>query len=70
VDCYGTHSEGYVESKNCLKKKRSSYSVRPEKINLEEYKNLLLKKLKDTLEIAGFNMNDLRQDKLLLSEHA
>jgi hypothetical protein len=70
VDCYGTHTEGYVESKKCWKKKRSSYSVKPEKINLEEYKNLLLKKLKDTLEIAGFNMNDVRQEKLLLSEHA
>jgi hypothetical protein len=33
---------------------------------LEEYKNLLLEKLKDTLEIAGFNVNDLRQEKLLL----
>ena len=33
---------------------------KPEKINLEEYKNLLLKKLKDTLEIAGFNVIDLR----------
>ena len=52
-----------------LEEEKKSYSVKPEKINLEEYKNLLLKKLKDTLEIAGFNMNDLRQEKLLLSEH-
>ena len=70
MDCYGTHTEGYVESKKCWKKKRNSYSVKAEKINLEEYKNLLLEKLKDTLEIAGFNMNDLSQEKLLLSEHA
>ena len=48
---------------------KGDYSVKPEKINLEEYKNLLLKKLKDTLAITGFN-NDLRQEKLLLSEHA
>ena len=41
---------------------KEDYSVKPEKINLEEYKNLLLRKLKDTLEIAGFNMNDLRKE--------
>ena len=52
---YDTYTEGYVESKKCWKRKRS-YSVKPEKINLEEYKNLLLKKLKDTLAITGFNM--------------
>jgi hypothetical protein len=38
---YGTYTEGCVESKKWWKSKRS-YSVRPEKINLEEYKNLLL----------------------------
>jgi hypothetical protein len=37
---------------------------------LEEYKNLLLEKLKDTLAITGFNVNDLGQEKLLLSELA
>jgi hypothetical protein len=57
---YETYTEGYVESKKCWKRKRRSYSIKPEKINLEEYKDLLLKKLKDTLELAGFNMNDLR----------
>ena len=43
---YETYTEGCVESKKCWKKKRRSYSVKPEKINLEEYKNLLLKKTK------------------------
>ena len=61
---YETFAEEYVKSKKCWKRKRS-YSVKPEKINLNEYKNLLLKKLKDTLEI-GFNMSGLRQEKLLL----
>jgi hypothetical protein len=60
---YETYTEGSVESKKCWKSKRS-YSVKPAKINLEGYKNLLLKKLKDTLEIIGFNVNDLRQEKL------
>jgi hypothetical protein len=31
---------------------------------VEEYKNLLFKKLKDNLEITGFNMNDLKQQEL------
>jgi hypothetical protein len=66
---YDTSTEEYIKSKKCWKKKRS-YSVKPEKINLEEYKNLLLEKLKDTLAITGFNVNDLGQEKLLLSEHA
>jgi hypothetical protein len=64
---YETFTEEYVESKKSWKRKRRSYSVKPEKINLEEYKNLLHRKLKDTLEIAGFNMNDLRQEKPLMS---
>ncbi len=39
--------------------KEKSYSVKPENLNLDEYKNLLLK-LTDSLEITGFNMDDLR----------
>jgi hypothetical protein len=42
---YDTSTEECVESKKCWKTKRS-YSVKPAKINLEGYKNLLLKKLK------------------------
>jgi len=60
VYCYETFTEEYIASKKCWKRKKS-YSVKPEKINLEEYKNLLLRKLKDTLEIAGFNVDDLRR---------
>ena len=40
--------------------KEKSYSVKPENLNLDEYKNLLLNKLKDSLEIVGFSMDDLR----------
>jgi ATP-dependent DNA helicase DinG len=39
--------------------KEKSYSVKPENLNLDEYKNLLLNKLTDSLEIAGFKMDDL-----------
>lgn len=45
---------------NNVGKRKKSYSVKPENLNLEKYKNLLLNKLKDTLEIAGFYMGDLR----------
>ena len=39
--------------------KEKSYSVKPDNVNLDEYKNLLLKKLTDSLDITGFNMDDL-----------
>jgi hypothetical protein len=57
------NTEGYVESKKCWKRKKS-YSDKPENLNLEEYKNHLFKKLKDTLEIAGFDIDDLKQQEL------
>jgi hypothetical protein len=57
---YGIHTQKNMLKAKNAERKRRSYSIKPEKINLEEYKNLLLKKLKDTLEIAGFNLNDLR----------
>jgi DNA polymerase, archaea type len=56
---YETYEDIYVESKQCCKKKKS-YSVKPDNLNLDQYKNLLLKKLTDSLEIAGFEMDDLR----------
>jgi DNA polymerase, archaea type len=59
VHWYETYENIYVESKQCWKKKKS-YSVKPDNLNLDEYKNLLLKKLADSLEITGFNMDDLR----------
>ena len=40
---------------NSAWKRKKVYSVKPENLNLDEYKNLLLNKLKDSLEIAGFN---------------
>ncbi|MGC2573368.1 MAG: DNA polymerase domain-containing protein, partial [Candidatus Nitrosopolaris sp.] len=43
---YETSSEVYVKSKRCWKSKRD-YSIYPENLNLDEYKNLLLNKLKD-----------------------
>jgi hypothetical protein len=39
---------------------KNSYSIKPENLNLEKYKYLLLSKLNDTLEIVGFNIADLR----------
>ncbi|MGB6532903.1 MAG: hypothetical protein WBF33_32840 [Candidatus Nitrosopolaris sp.] len=58
---YETSTEVYVKTKQCWKKKKS-YSVKPENLNLnlDEYKNLLLNELTDSLEITGFNMDDLR----------
>ena len=59
VHWYETSTEVYVKGKQCWKKKKS-YSVKPENLNLDKYKNLLLNKLTDTLEITGFNVDDLR----------
>ena len=56
---YETFTEVYVKSKQCWKKKKG-YSVKPENLNLDGYRNLLLKKLTDSLEITDFNMDDLR----------
>jgi hypothetical protein len=60
VHWYETHEHEFVERKQCWKKKKS-YFVKPENLNLDEYKDFLLNKLKDSLEIAGFNMDSLRK---------
>jgi DNA polymerase I len=39
---------------------KNSYSTKPENLNLEKYKRILLSKLNDTLEIAGFDMDNIR----------
>ena len=56
---YETYTQEYVKSKQCWKMKKG-YSVKPENLNLDEYKNLLLNKLKDSLEIAGFDTDELK----------
>jgi hypothetical protein len=56
---YETSEYGYVGSKQYWKRKKG-YSIKRENLNLDEYNNLLLNKLKDSLEITGFNMDDLR----------
>jgi DNA polymerase elongation subunit (family B) len=64
---YDTFTEEYIKSKQCWRK-RKHYSVKPENINLPTYLPKLhlhhlqtpLPKLKDSLEITGFNMDDLR----------
>jgi DNA polymerase, archaea type len=56
---YETFTETYVKSKKSWKKKKD-YSIKPENLNLDEYKELLLNKLADSLEITGFNIDDLR----------
>jgi DNA polymerase, archaea type len=58
---YETYMQEYVQSKQCWKRKKS-YSVKPENLNLDEYKNLLLNKLKDSLEIAGFDTAALERE--------
>jgi len=60
VHWYATYTEVHVKNNQCWKKKKS-YSIKPENLNLDEYKNLLLNKLKDSLEIAGFNTAALEQ---------
>jgi DNA polymerase, archaea type len=64
---YETYTEEYVKSKKCYKRKKS-YSIKPENLNLYEYKNFLLKKLKDTLEIAGFNFLELKEKLIIINE--
>jgi DNA adenine methylase Dam len=56
---YETYTQEYVKSKQCWKRKKGYY-VKPENLNLDKYKNLLLNKLKDSLEIAGFDMGELK----------
>ena len=60
---YETFTEVYVKSKQCWKRKKG-YSVKPENLNLDEYKKLLLRKLKDSLEITGFNTAALERELL------
>ena len=56
---YETYEDEYVERKQYWKRNKG-YSVKPENLDLDGYKNLLLNKLKDSLEITGFNTDDLR----------
>jgi hypothetical protein len=56
---YETYTQEYVKDKQYWKKKKS-YSIKPENLNQDVYKNLLLNKLKDSLEIAGFGMDELK----------
>jgi hypothetical protein len=59
VNWYEMYTKKYEKNKRCWKRNKS-YSVTPDNLNLDEYKNLLLKKLRDSLEITGFKMDDLR----------
>ena len=60
VHWYETY-EDVDESKRCWKR-RKTYSVKPENLNLYEYKKLLLRKLKDSLEITGFDTAALTRE--------
>jgi DNA polymerase, archaea type len=65
VHWYETYKDVYVESKRRSKRERErTYSVKfePDNLNLDEYKKLLLKKLKDSLEITGFDIKTLEQE--------
>jgi len=63
VHWYETHEDVYVESKRC-RKGGKTYSVKPENLNLYGYKKLLLRKLKDSLEITGFDTAALARELL------
>ena len=54
----------YWYETNC--KDTNGYSImsKPENINIQKYKSIRLDKLADTLEIAGFNISDLRLELL------
>jgi DNA polymerase, archaea type len=67
VHFYVTYENVYVQSKRCWRKKKTN-SIKPENLNLDEYKKLLFAKLKDSLEITGFDMVALEQ-KLLGKEN-
>ena len=58
---YETSRDIFVKSKQCWKRKRD-YSIKPENLNLDAYNNLLFNKLKDTLEIACFNIAALERE--------
>jgi len=45
-------------------KSNRTYSIKPDNLNLEKYRRLLLNKLSDMLEITGFNMEGLRSQLL------
>ena len=59
LDVKGLYPKLSIKSKQCWKRKKS-YSVKPENLNLDGYKELLLNKLTDSLEITGFNIDNLR----------
>ncbi len=53
----------WYETNKIDEKTKCNYSIlppRPEDVNVEKYKGWLLDKLRDTLEIAGFNFEKLR----------
>jgi hypothetical protein len=58
---YETLSESLHEKSN---KRIITYSITPDKLNLEKYKRLLLGKLNDILAITGFDMDSLRSQLL------
>jgi DNA polymerase, archaea type len=63
VHWYETYKDVYVDKKGKRYWKREkTYSTRPENLSLDEYKKLLLKKLKDSLEITGFDVKSLEQE--------
>ncbi|MGB6530541.1 MAG: DNA polymerase domain-containing protein [Candidatus Nitrosopolaris sp.] len=63
VHWYGGYEDICVESKRCWIRKRS-YPTKPQNLNLDEYKKLLLRKLKDSLEITGFHTTSLERELL------
>ncbi len=50
----------WYETIPTIENNRKSFSIIPKNLNLEKYKLLLFRKLSDTLEMAGFNILDLK----------
>jgi hypothetical protein len=57
----------WFETNNIDKDTGNNYSVistKSENLNLQQYKKMLLDKLTDTLEIASFDVNDIKLEML------
>jgi DNA polymerase, archaea type len=57
---YKIYTEQYIKSKNYFKKVQTYSTTVNNDLDYEDYKNYLLEKLKDTLEITGFDFCDLK----------
>lgn len=57
IHWYETIKEVKITKKSHKKRVVRGFSVIPDNLNVEQYKKILLSKLRDTLEISGINLN-------------